>query len=218
MKTAKYLLIVVLAILIAGSAAEAQQATTTTAKDFKFSVKTNPLSALGGPLVVMWIVPITAEYKVIFEAQTLKKQSIQVGLGYLGTSPLIKAMSDLGGDTAIVSRGFRGQLWYKFFLTSDDAPAGFYIGPHVSYATAKVKNNQIADEYIKASKLNVNVVLGYQVISKGGFALDVFTGLGLKNKTFSTSDASMDKTLGDLEMTNKTTIGVPLGFSFGYAF
>lgn len=218
MKTAKYLLIVSLALLLVGSQVSAQQTTTTAAKDFKYTIKTNPLSAAGGPLFVAWIIPLTAEYKVAFEVQTFKKQSVQLGIGYLGTSPLIKSMSDFGGDTAIVSSGFRGQLWYKFFLTTDDAPAGFYIGPHVSYATAKVKNNQINDEYIKATKLNVDVVFGYQVITKGGFALDVFTGLGLKNKTFSTSDASMNQTLDDLQMKDKTSVGVPLGFTFGYAF
>jgi hypothetical protein len=216
MKKAKCLLIVGLAFLFIGSPVLAQQSTAD--KDFRFTLKTNPLSALGGPLFVLWIVPLTAEYKIYFEAQTTSKQSIQIGLGYLGSSPLIASIGDLGGDTSIVASGFRGQLWYKFFLTSDKSPAGFYVGPHFSYATAKLKNSAEPDKFFKASKLSVDVVLGYQIISKGGFALDVFTGLGLKSKRFDTSDFTMNSTFDDWKLFNKTTIGVPFGFSFGYAF
>jgi hypothetical protein len=216
MKTAKYLLIIGLTLLFTGSPVLAQQ--TTAEKDFKFTVKTNPLSAMGGPLFVAWVVPITAEYKVYFEAQTTKKQSVQIGLGYLGSSPLVASIGDLGGDTSIVSSGLRGQLWYKFFLTSDKAPAGFYIGPHFSYAAAKLKNSEVPDEYFKATKLNINVLFGYQIVSKGGFAIDFYTGLGLKHKTFNTSDLGTNQSFEDWKLNDKTTIGVPLGFSFGYAF
>ncbi len=215
MKKAKCLLIVGLAFLFIGSPVLAQQSTAD--KDFRFTIKTNPLSALGGPLFVIWVVPLTAEYKIYFEAQTTSRQSVQIGLGYLGSSPLVASIGDLGGDTSIVASGFRGQLWYKFFLTSDNSPAGFYVGPHVSYASAKLKNSEVPDEYFKATKLNVNVVLGYQLITKGGFALDIFTGLGLKSKTFDTSTLG-DTNFADWKLFNKTTIGIPFGFSFGYAF
>jgi hypothetical protein len=216
MKRAKYFIIIGLALLFTGSPVVAQQ--TTAEKDFKFTVKTNPLSAMGGPLFVAWVVPITAEYKVYFEAQTTQKQSIQIGLGYLGSSPLVASIGDLGGDTSIVANGLRGQLWYKFFLTSDKAPAGFYIGPHFSYASAKLKNNKIPDEYFKATKMNIDVLFGYQIVSKGGFAIDFYTGLGLKHKTFNTSDFTTNQNFEDWKLNDKTTIGVPLGFSFGYAF
>jgi hypothetical protein len=187
-------------------------------KDFKFIIKTNPLSALGGPLWVLYIVPLTAEYKVMFEAKTTSRQSIQVGLGYLGTSPFLKSVGNIGQDTSIVSLGFHGQLWYKFFLTSDKAPGGFYIGPHVSYATAKMTVKPATTGYFKASKINVDVVLGYQVITKGGFALDIFTGLGMKSKKYETGNLQTNQTFTDLKLNNKSTINVPFGFSFGYAF
>jgi len=216
MKKFTCILIVGFAFLMIASPVLAQDTGTT--KDIRFTIKTNPLSALGGPLFVLWVVPLTAEYKVYFEAKTSASQSVQIGLGYLGSSPLVASMGDLGGDTTISSNGIHAQLWYKFFLTGDRAPAGFYIGPHFSYATATLKNNKIPDEFFKASKLNINVAFGYQIITKGGFALDIYTGLGLKIKRF---DVTGFKTSGDTsewEFTNKTTIGVPLGFSFGYAF
>ncbi|MBA4321255.1 MAG: hypothetical protein C0408_00410 [Odoribacter sp.] len=218
MKKMKYILILGFAILITASPAFTQEKEVAPAKDFKFTLKTNPLSALGGPLFVLWVVPITAEYKLYFETRTVGNQSAQIGLGYLGSSPLIASMEDLGGDTTIGSSGFRAQLWYKFFLTGDKAPAGFYIGPHFSYATAKLKNNKIPDEFFKATKLNINVAFGYQIITKGGFALDIFTGIGLKNKTFDTSNLLTNQMFDEWNLDNKTTIGVPFGFSFGYAF
>ena len=46
--------------------------------DYRFTIKTNPLSALGGPF---WftIIPLTGEYKVLFEAAVSGKSSIQIG-------------------------------------------------------------------------------------------------------------------------------------------
>jgi len=217
MKKVTYLLVIGFVILISGTNAYAQE--TSSGKDYRFTVKTNPLTVLGGPLYALWVVPLTNEYKVNFEVQTMSKQSIQIGLGYLGTSPLITNlmnMRDATNDTTVNSSGFHGQLWYKFFLTGDDAPAGFYMGPHFSYAWAKLKNNMDHSQYVTASKLNINLVMGYQVITKGGFALDIYTGLGVKNKTFESNE--MANWLNDLNLINKFTISVPFGFTFGYAF
>jgi hypothetical protein len=219
MKKVIYLLVIGLVMLISGKSACAQE--TSSGKDFRFTVKTNPLTVLGGPLYALWIVPLTNEYKVNFEAQTMSKQSIQIGLGYLGSSPLITTfmnMRDAVNDTTVNSGGFHGQLWYKFFLTGDDAPAGFYMGPHISYAWAKMKNSLDDSQYAAASKLNINVVMGYQVITKGGFALDIYTGLGVKNKTFESPNGEMADWLDDLNLTNKFTVSVPFGFTFGFAF
>jgi hypothetical protein len=219
MKKLTCLLVLVLVIIMSGNRTFAQGSESD--KDFRFTVKTNPLSVLGGPLYALWVIPLTNEYKVYFEAQTMSKQSIQIGLGYLGTSPLIQTLQNMAeteNDTTVNSGGFHGQLWYKFFLTGDDAPAGFYIGPHFSYAWAKMKNNQDDSQYVTASKMNIHLALGYQIISKGGFALDIYTGFGVKNKTFETPGGDMDGWLDDLNLTNKFTVSVPLGFSFGYAF
>lgn len=219
MKTRTFALITGLIIIISGTMTSAQDVSSD--KDIRFTIKTNPLSVLGGPLYALWIVPLTNEYKVSFEAVTLKKQSVQIGLGYLGTSPLIKSVMDMreaDNDTTLNSGGFHGQLWYKFFLTDDNAPEGFYVGPHISYAWAKMKNSEDASEYIQAAKLNVHIALGYQVITKGGFALDIYTGFGVKNKNFDSSSPETDQLFEDLKLTDKFTVSVPLGLTFGYAF
>jgi hypothetical protein len=81
-----------------------------------------------------------------------------------------------------------------------------------------MKNSYNDDEYITAGKLKIHIALGYQIISQGGFALDIFTGVGIKNKTFDSPGSEMDDFLGDLKLTNKFTVSVPLGLTFGYAF
>ena len=219
MKKLAFLFVIGLVMVVSVNRSAAQD--TSPEKDFRFTVKTNPLSVMGGPLYALWIIPLTNEYKVSFEAQTTSKQSVQIGLGYLGTSPLISTiqnMSDTDNDTTVNSGGFHGQLWYKFFLTGENAPAGFYLGPHFSYAWAKMKSSIDNSQYVTASKMNIHVVMGYQIISKGGFALDIYTGLGVKKKTFETPGGEMENWLDDLQLTNKFTVSVPLGFTFGYAF
>ena len=219
MKKLAFLFVIGLVMMVSVNRTSAQD--TSTDKDYRFTVKTNPLSVMGGPLYALWIIPLTNEYKVSFEAQTFSKQSIQIGLGYLGTSPLITTMQNMAetdNDTTVTSGGFHGQLWYKFFLTGDDAPAGFYIGPHFSYAWAKMKSSIDESQYLTASKMNINLLLGYQVITKGGFALDIYTGFGLKSKAYETPGGDMENWLDDLNLINKFTVSVPFGLTFGYAF
>ncbi len=189
------------------------------AKDFRFTIKTNPMAALGGPLYVAFI-PITGEYKVMFEARTASKQSIETGLSYLGPSVLINLDEITGGDSSDVSgvhtNGFRAQLGYRFFLTNGKAPEGFYVGPHVSYAKARITNRDNADQYFEATKVNFDVMFGYQLITGGGFTLNFYTGLGVKMREYSFPDASDDTF--NFDIGNRVVPAVPFGFTFGYAF
>jgi hypothetical protein len=62
--------------------------------------------------------------------------------------------------------------------------------------------------------LNADIIFGYQLITGGGFALNVYTGLGLKLRDYDfgdESDFSFD-TGGD------AAPNVAFGFTFGYAF
>lgn len=186
-------------------------------KDFRFTVKTNPLSALGGPFWIV-VVPITGEYKVLFEAAVGKKSSLQFGAGYLGPSLLLN-LDELSGDEGEISgvktSGFRLQGMYKYFLSRDlSAPEGFYVGPHVSFATAEIKNKDNASDKLGASKVNVNLVAGYQLITKGGFALDIFTGMGFVSRKW---DITGTDWYSD-EIKDRSGVNIPFGVSFGYAF
>jgi len=183
--------------------------------EFRFTVKTNPLSALGGPLFVAFI-PITGEYKILFEARTTKKQSIEAGIGYLGPSLLLNLdeLSENDSVSGVKTSGYRVQLAYKFFLTKEVAPEGFYIGPHLSYAKARIKDKENPEDSFSASKANINVIFGYQLITKGGFALNVFSGLGLKIRDYSFNDDS----IFEFDYNDDLAPNVAFGFTFGYAF
>lgn len=186
-------------------------------KDFRFTIKTNPLSALGGPFWVV-IVPITGEYKVLFETKVSNKSSFQIGLGYLGPSVLVnldELSSEQGEISGINTSGFRGQGMYKFFVSRDlSAPEGFYLGPHFSYAHAKIEDKSNADNNLQGTKINVNAVIGYQMITSGGFTLDIFTGMGMVSKKWEVSGQDFD----DATFKDKTSVNIPFSVSFGYAF
>ena len=202
-------------VLLASSSTMAQQGETMP----RFVVKTNPLAALGGPFWVAFI-PITGEYKVLFEARTMDKQSITLGASYIGPSLLLNLdeLTNEGEDVSgINTSGFRGQLMYKFFLSRDSyAPEGLYVGPHFSYATASITSKDVTSDKINMMKMNFNGIIGYQLITNGGFALDIFTGLGVKSRKWTASGESED--IFDLNFENKASATVAFGFSFGYAF
>ena len=203
-------LLVLIAAMIISSPAIAQ--------DYKMTVKTNPLSALGGPFWLV-IVPITGEYKVFLETRTMEKQSLQIGLSYIGPSLLLN-LDELTGDgeeiSGVRTSGVRGQLMYKFFLSRDlSAPAGFYVAPHISYATAKISNRDNVNQYFKGTKMNINGLIGYQMITSGGFTLDLFTGMGFVDRKFEVSEGENPF---EIDLKNKSSVNVTFGLSFGYAF
>jgi hypothetical protein len=217
MKKAAFLLIISLAILFLASPVSAQG--TGGEKDFRFTVKTNPLSALGGPFWLT-VIPLTGEYKALFEAKVSEKSSLQVGAGYIGPSVLLN-LDNLSkeGETisGVKTSGFRVQGMYKFFISRDlPAPEGFYLGPHISYATAQIKNKADDTQNLKGTKLNINGVFGYQMITSGGFTLDVFTGMGFVSRKWEISGTTWDDSQNAFK--DRASVSVPFGFTFGYAF
>jgi hypothetical protein len=214
MKTIGKLIVLILMITLVAPRSFGQDE-----KDFRFTIKTNPLAAMGGPMWII-IVPITGEYRVMFEAKTMAKQSVQIAGSYLGPSLLINldkiSSSDSSEISGINTSGFRGQVMYKFFLSRDlSAPEGFYVGPHFSYATASIVNKDNKEDKVKATKININGVLGYQLITSGGFTLDVYSGLGFRIKKWDyPSSIDTDFDFG----TSKNTPMVTFGLNFGYAF
>lgn len=206
----------IIIITISASATMAQYE----GEQHRFVIKTNPLAALGGPFWVT-IIPVTGEYKILFEAKTMEKQSVTIGASYLGPSLLLnldELTTSEGEDVSgINTSGFRGQLMYKFFLSKDNAaPEGFYVGPHFSYASANITSKDNSSDKVGMTKININGIVGYQLITNGGFALDIFTGLGVKNRKWTASGDSED--IFDLPFEDRFTASVAFGLSFGYAF
>ena len=206
---------IIIIVMLGASSTMAQEGNTSQ----RFVIKTNPLAALGGPFWVT-IIPVTGEYKLLFEAKTLPKQSVTLGASYLGPSLLLNLdeLTNEGEDVSgINTAGFRGQLFYKFFLSRDtEAPEGLYVGPHFSYASATITSKDNSDDKVDMMKMNINGIIGYQLISSGGFALDIFTGLGVKSRKWTFSGESED--IFDVSINNKASASVAFGLSFGYAF
>lgn len=218
MKKAIFLLVICVALLFLASPAHAQGQVVE--PDYRFVIKTNPLSALGGPFWLA-IIPLTGEYKVLFEAAVSEKSSVQIGAGYIGPSVLLNLdeLSDDGSETGeiegVKTSGFRVQGMYKFYISRDlSAPEGFYVGPHVSYATAQIKNKADEASKISATKLNINGVFGYQLITSGGFSLDIYTGMGFVSRKYEFTGTDWDQDT----FKDRASVSVPFGFSFGYAF
>jgi len=216
MKTIRSISILVLALFFSMNPALSQQASTS--KEFKFTIKTNPLSALGGPFWLI-VVPLTGEYKAMFETAVSEKSSVQVGVGYIGPSVLINLddlTSEEGGEiSGLKTSGFRFQGWYKYYLSRDlSAPEGFYVGPHVSFASANIENQSDEMQTIAATKLNINGIIGYQMITSGGFTLDIFSGLGFVSRKWEITGTDWDTD----SFKDKASVNVPFGISFGYAF
>jgi hypothetical protein len=213
MKTISTIIVAALAMLLLSAPAIAQDE-----REVKMTIKTNPLSALGGPFWVV-VVPVTGEYKVLFEMKTTEKTSLQFGASYIGPSLLLN-LDDLTNDNQEVSgiktSGFKVQGMFKYFLSRDlAAPEGFYIGPHASFATAKIKSVDEPLDFVTGTKVNVNGVIGYQMITSGGFTLDIFTGLGFVTRKYEASGEGGE--IFDLGG-DKSRVNVPFGLSFGFAF
>jgi hypothetical protein len=217
MKKVKYLIIFGLAVLTTATPVLAQEAAGE--RDFKFTIKTNPLAALGGPFWVV-VIPVTGEYKALFETAVSEKSSVQLGVGYIGPSVLVN-LDDLTSDaeetdiSGIKTSGFRFQGWYKYFLSRDlSAPEGFYLGPHISYASANIKSKDDETQKIAATKLNINAVIGYQLITAGGFTLDIFTGMGFVSRKWDLAGTDWDTDT----FKDRASVSIPFAVSFGYAF
>jgi len=217
MKKTILISLVVMCLLI-GTGQIYSQETSSPTREYKFTVKTNPLAALGGPFWVI-VIPVTGEYKAYFETKVSNKTAFQIGASYIGPSVLLnldEITKEEDGEeiTGVKTSGYRIQGTFKFFISRDlNAPEGFYLAPNISYATASIKNKAHPDDKISGTKVNINGLIGYQMITSGGFTLDVFTGLGFVSRKYEVT--------GDFDpedFKTKSTISVPFGLAFGYAF
>ncbi|MBL4576988.1 MAG: hypothetical protein JKX74_00870 [Flavobacteriales bacterium] len=183
--------------------------------EYEGVLKTNPLSMLWGSI------PLTAEFMVLYEFVTAPQQASQVGISYIGKSPVLKAFEDTVPDLNLLTiSGVRLQLSHRFyFLKSYDfAPRGLYLSPHISYATAKVSTKHFSsqDVFVRINQFNLNTLLGWQWIYKRGHTLDVFGGLGYKDNFWEIHDAQNTISLANDDM-GKWYTG-PVKLSFGFYF
>jgi hypothetical protein len=195
-------------------------------------LKTNPLPILWGPI------PFTSEFRFVNEIVVAPQQSSQIGISYLGKSPLLKMFEDLlnpggGAQPDILIRGFRFQFTHKIYLNKilnfyeDDenilyAPEGFFVGPMFSYSTARFTNQYLNQHniYSRTTHWNLNFIVGYQHILPGGVTMEAFTGVGYKeNRRFEhIPPQNLRIDTDDLGGHYNSNMKIILGFNFGIAF
>lgn len=189
-------------------------------------IKTNPLAILWGSI------PLTAEYRVMIELTSSKNQSDQIGISYLGKSPVLELFEDsIENLDLLIVRGIRFQGAHKFYINrpggplglsySEYAPHGFYISPHLSYSSVKfsTKAANSRDVFIKVTHFNANLLFGYQLIP-GFWAFDIFAGLGYKKNNWIEHDQqnSINKNTSDFGKYYNSPVKLNLGFNVGVVF
>ncbi|MCF8298519.1 MAG: hypothetical protein K9J13_13310 [Saprospiraceae bacterium] len=184
-------------------------------------IKTNPLPIIWG------VIPFTSEYKLIYEMVTQPKQSISLGASYLGKTILWDLFQDttqtVYGQPEIKISGYRVQGMYKFYFTNKYAPRGLFIGPHISYSSAKYtyQQTQINYNYLKISHFNVNCLIGYQDVIFDLISIELFVGAGYKNNIWEEHKTKTNfRVIKDNDMSNfyNSHQKFMAGFNIGVAF
>jgi hypothetical protein len=199
-------------------------------------IKTNPVRVLWGPI------PFTAEYRLNLETIQARYQSMQVGLSYLGESPVLSTLIDAAtpqsgnqyGSLDIQVRGARFQFAYKYYLRgifswlepsgmlSDYAPNGYYIAPYFSMAYASFRMNKLQVPFLKATHMNANLIIGRQLFYWGSFATDIYLGVGIKENIWEQQDPINHNARQVVDPSNmglyggkyRLVLGVDIGFHF----
>lgn len=193
-------------------------------KGQKQILKTNPLPIMWGNIIG------TAEYRLLYEMPVSLRQTLMLGVSYLGKGPFFTtlfALSDTSTNMQIHNQlmqlaneatvnGYRIQAMYKFYLSQSHlAPRGFYIGPHASYSIAKIDIASV-DVYEKDTYYNINIFWGGQAVISS-VALDFFMGLGYKHNLYEIYYNKQRVESGDIPSLTGN-LKLSLGFNIGYAF
>ncbi|MBI4647281.1 MAG: hypothetical protein HY738_12010 [Bacteroidia bacterium] len=146
-------------------------------------IKTNPLAMLCGPII------FTSEFRVVYETPIAPQQAFQIGVSYLGKSPLLgfieraDSLSQQGALRFTVN-GFRVQLAYKLYFMEVKAKYRFYIAPFVSGSLVRISRRSLSNinYYLRAKYINYNIIIGYQTpLFTDRLDFDLFTGLGYRD-------------------------------------
>ncbi|WP_160328216.1 DUF3575 domain-containing protein [Solirubrum puertoriconensis] len=182
--------------------------------------------------------PFSVETRLGYERVISQHGSLMGSYSYLGTnypftfigeaalSATIMTAFAAAGHARVVwtdvktrTTGHRYQLQYKYYLGQRrQAPEGFYVSPHFSYTKAHYTFEAPDFAYKVGSRTvnrNYNVLFGYQAVLGRHLAVELFTGLGYRDKTEKTYDQN-DNYTGTRE--RETPLKVSSGLNVGWAF
>jgi hypothetical protein len=195
-------------------------------------LKIAPLGWIHGQL------PFTTESRIGYERVVGRRSSLGGSYSYLGTnypfsfigsfalSAAISSAITLSGHPAAVwtdakvrTQGHRYQLQYRYYFTQKlQAPEGFYLAPHFSYASAdyRVSFPDFDTSFlITQTNRNYNLLVGYQNVLGRHFVIDVFTGLGYRDKDTRIYDGNGTYLT---TMPKGTSVKLSSGMNLGWAF
>jgi hypothetical protein len=188
---------------------------------------------------ILWgAVPLTAEFRLVAEVAVARNQSSQIGISYLGKSPVFKAFEHLvmGNNSGpdILVQGYRLQLSHKFYLSEilnqsgllsnsyNLAPFGFYLSPHASYATARISTRHLNNynNFYRGTHINLNMLGGIQLQLFDEFIVDIYGGLGYKKNTWEDVQSGNSSAIDTQEFgyLYNMPLKINFGFNAGLAF
>jgi hypothetical protein len=152
-------------------------------------IKTSPTAFLWGAIFP----PFTAEYRLMGEISSGKRQSEQLGISYLGPNIFLTALekaANIPVDYRYKVAGWRVQYAHKIYLVGRRhyAPFGFYVAPMISYANVRVAiglKRYYQGAYFDFRHFNINGIIGVQAGKVNRVTFDIYAGLGYKtNKVY----------------------------------
>lgn len=200
--------------------------------DLKSKMYVPPIVLKTSPTAFLWgaiFPPFTAEYRLMAEISSGKRQSEQLGISYLGLNVFVNAIEKAAKVPTYYSykvEGWRVQYAHKFYWIGRRhyAPFGFYVAPMISYSNARVSlglQRYYRQAYFEFRHFNINGIIGVQAGKINRVTIDIYTGLGYKtNKVYYHSNSFHifqydTKDFG--EVYNSHLNGV-FGINMGYAF
>ncbi|HKL33150.1 MAG TPA: DUF3575 domain-containing protein [Tangfeifania sp.] len=132
-------------------------------------------------------------YNLSYEKVINENNSVQLKFGYMNpvSSPFIseKTITPEAYDLKETSGGLNASLEYRFYLSRQEIPQGFYIAPYLRYFTqSMVYSDEINDRAFnvdsKLGTFGLGAQLGYQLIVNEIFTFDFyFFGAGVDRHT-----------------------------------
>ncbi|MCW3072035.1 MAG: hypothetical protein JWO44_1925 [Bacteroidetes bacterium] len=188
-------------------------------------IKTSPTAVLYGAIFP----PFTAEYRLMMEISSGKRQSEQLGISYLGVNLLLNAIEKAAGvttDDIYKVEGWRIQYAHKFYWIGRRhyAPFGFYVAPMFSYSNARVAiglKRYYQGAYFDFRHFNINGIIGVQAGKINRVTFDIYGGLGYKsNKVYYhfTSYKILPYDTKDFGPLYNSHLNGVFGINIGYAF
>lgn len=163
--------------------------------------------------------PVGGYYSVFYERAIKEDKSLQFGLGYLD-SPLGFSDNFFGSGLENSIRGFYTLLEYRFYLSKEGFPKGFFISPFARYQNLTLKSSNNFQGTGETNQANFNVVctglmVGSQWIFKDVITIDVWGG----PEIYSKNDFILRRSDGSEALRyNHSPVLLRLGANIGFAF